>query len=140
MHYKKLSTSLALGLGLSAAIFSGGASASAITGKTDLVCASVNVVACTDGNCIQGQAQTFDLPTFMFVDVKRKLVHAVDESGKEVSSTIRDFEVTDKAIILQGFENHRGWTVGLDRANGKMTLSTTGADINFTVFGNCTER
>ena len=140
MHKGILSTGLALGLGLSATVASVAVSAAAISGKADLVCASVNVVGCTDDNCLRGQAHTFDMPTFMFVDVKRKLVHGTDESDKEVSSPIKAFEITENAIILQGFENHRGWTLGIERKTGEMTMSATGADVSFMVFGNCTER
>lgn len=139
MRNAKLSPGVAFGLGLAAAAMAATASAGEITGKAQVVCASVNVVGCTEGNCMQGQAQTFDLPTFFFVDPERKLVHATGESGKEVSSPIRNFEVTENAIILQGFENNRGWTLGMDRATGGMTLNATGADVSFMVFGNCTE-
>ena len=140
MYRTKFSIGLALGLSLSAALVAAGTAAAAITGKTDLVCASVNVVGCTDNNCLQGQAYTFDMPNFMFVDVKRKLVHATDESGKEVSSPIKNFEITENAIILQGLENHRGWTLGIERKTGGMTMSATGPEVSFMVFGNCTER
>ena len=139
MRKRNVSTRLTLGLGLGVALFAG-ASAAAITGKTDLICASVNVVACTDGTCLQGQAQTFDMPTFFWVDVKRKLMHGRDENGEEVSSPIENWEVTDNAVILQGLENHRGWTAGIDRQHGELTLSSTGADVSFIIFGNCTER
>lgn len=138
MHHRKLLT--ALGLGLSAALLSAGAAAAGVSGKTNLVCASIDVVACTKGNCIQGKAQTFEMPTFLFVDVKRKVVHGVDESGEEVASPVKNYQVTEKAIILQGFENDRGWTAGIDRKTGGLTLSLTGADVSFTIFGNCTER
>jgi len=138
MHHRKLLTGL--GLGLSAVLFSAGAAAAGISGKTNLVCASINVVACTEGTCMQGKAQTFDMPIFMFIDVKRKVVHATDESDEEVTSPIKNYEVTENAIILQGFENHRGWTAGIDRKTGGLTLSSTGADVSFTIFGNCTER
>jgi hypothetical protein len=140
MLFKKHSANFALGLGLAAALLSTGASAGAISGKADLVCASVNVVGCTGTDCMQGQAHTFELPDFMFVDVKRKLVHASNDSGEEVSSPIKNFEVTDDAIILQGIEDHRGWTLGIERDKGKMTLSSTGPAVSFMIFGNCTER
>ena len=140
MHNKKLLTGLALGLGLSAAVMSASAAAEAISGKNNLVCASVNMVGCADGNCLQGLAQTFDVPTFMFVDAKRKLVHGNNEKGLDLSSPIHNFEITDNAIILQGFENHRGWTIGIDRKDGEMSMSSTGPDVNFLIFGNCTER
>lgn len=139
MLYRTLSMRLALGMGLSAALMSAGTLAAGITGKSNLVCASIKVVACAEGACMQGEAQTFDLPTFMFLDVKRKLVHATSEQGEEVSSPVKNFEVTDNAIILQGLENHRGWTAGIDRQTGGLTLSSTGADVNFIIFGNCTE-
>lgn len=139
MRTGKLSTGTLLGLGLTAALF-GSTAVAAISGKTDLICASVNVVACADSNCLQGQAQTFDMPTFFWVDVKRKLMHGRDEDSKEISSPIKNWEVTDNAVILQGLENHRGWTAGIDRKNGELTLSSTGAEVSFIIFGNCTER
>lgn len=139
MHKRKLSTGLALGLGLAAATMSMGAAAEVISGKKNLVCAATNVVGCTEADCMQGQAHTFELPPFMFVDAGRKLVHGNNKKGKEVSSPIHNFEITDDAIILQGFENHRGWTIGIDRKNGAMTMSSTGTEGSFLIFGNCTE-
>ena len=138
MHLKPLSTGLALALGLSA-LFSPATSAMEISGKNNLVCASLDVVACTHGNCLKGQAHTFEIPTFMFVDVKRRLVHAKDKDGKEVESPVKNFEVTEKAIVLQGFENHRSWSLGIERDTGGMTMSSTGAAVSFIVFGNCIE-
>ena len=138
MHLKIFSPGLALALGLSA-LFSPAASAIEISGKNNLVCASLDVVACTHGNCLKGQAHTFDLPAFMFVDVKRRLVHGKDQKGKVVESPVKNFEVTEKAIVLQGFENHRSWSLGIERETGGMTMSSTGAAVSFIVFGNCIE-
>jgi hypothetical protein len=45
-----------------------------------------------------------------------------------------------EAIILQGFENHRGWTAAIERQSGGLTLSSTGADVGFIIFGNCAKR
>jgi len=140
MHKRLLSTGLALGLCLGATLMSAGAAAAAISGKINLICAATNAVGCTGGICREGQAATFDMPNFMFVDAKRKLVHAINEKGEEVSSPIKSYEVTDNAIILQGFENHRGWTLGIVRGDGAMSMSSIGADVNFMIFGNCTER
>jgi hypothetical protein len=138
MHLNTFSKGLALALGLSV-LFAPHASAEGITGKDNLVCASLDVVACTHGNCLKGQANTFDLPTFMFVDVKRRLIHGKDQKGKQVDSPVKNFEVTEKAIVLQGFENHRSWSLGIERETGAMTMSSTGASVSFIVFGNCIE-
>jgi hypothetical protein len=138
MHFGTFTRGLAIALGLST-LFTSTASAGTISGKTDLVCASVDVVACTKGNCLQGQAHTFDMPSFMFIDVKQKLVRAQEQESDKIESPIKNFEITDEAIILQGFENHRSWSLGIERATGAMTMSSTGAAVSFIVFGNCTE-
>lgn len=138
MHFRTFTSGLVIALGLSTFI-SPATSAETISGKTDLVCASVDVVACTKGNCLQGQAHTFEMPKFLFVDVKQKLVRAKEQKVDKISSPIKSFEVTDEAIILQGFENHRSWSLGIERSTGAMTMSSTGADVSFIVFGNCTE-
>ena len=140
MRYRKPLAGLALGLGLSLGLMTTGASAAGLDGKSNLVCAGIHVVACTDGLCTEGSPLTFDMPTFIYVDFNRKVVHGSNESGADVTSPIKNFEVTDEAIILQGFENHRGWTAGIDRQNGGLTLSSTGAGIGFIIFGNCAKR
>ena len=140
MHKRKPLAGLALGLGLSLGMITSSAFAGGLDGKSNLVCAGIHVVGCTNGLCTEGSPLTFDMPTFIYVDFKRKVVHGTNESGAEVISPINNFEVTDEAIILQGFENHRGWTAGIDRQNGGLTLSSTGAGIGFIIFGNCAKR
>lgn len=140
MRKSKLSTALALGLGLSAAAISAGVAANTIGGKKNLVCAGTHVVGCSGETCIQGSPNSFDLMNFIFVDVKRKVVHGTDDDGKEVTSPIKNLEVTENAVVLQGIENHMGWTMGIDRIDGSLTMSATGSDVNFMISGNCTER
>jgi hypothetical protein len=126
---------------LSLALFLPGpfALAETISQQKNLVCATVDVVACVEGGvCKQGRAQTFDIPTFMMVDVKRKMVHTRGEAEGDASSPIESSEVTEQSIILQGFEEHLGWTLAIGRADGSMTLSATGPEVNFMIMGNCT--
>ena len=110
-----------------------------ISDKKNLVCASVEVIGCIDGGtCMQGRAQTFDIPTFMFIDFKEKIVHTAGDDDGDAASPIKAKEVSERSIILQGFENHRGWTLAIDRSDGEMTLSSTGPEVNFMIMGNCT--
>ena len=134
-NLRTLAITFGLGVGLAGAP----ALAESLSDKNRLVCAAVDVVACADGNaCLQGNAQTFDIPTFMFIDFKGKVVHTAGDADGDVSSPIKTKEVSDQSIILQGFENHRGWTLAIGRADGDMTLSSTGPDVNFMIMGNCT--
>ena len=78
---------------------------------------------------------------FFYVDAKKKQIRGPDkEDGSKVVSKVMQSDVTDKSYILQGFENHNGWSVGIDRIDGSYTLSLTGADVSFTVMGACTAR
>ena len=138
---KKEGSSLAaaLALGLVTSLAGTATSAGTLSDKKNLVCASVEVVACIDGgNCQQGKAQTFDIPTFMFIDFKGKIIHTAGDDDGDAASPIKAKEVSERSIILQGFENHRGWTLAIDRSDGEMTLSSTGPEVNFMIMGNCT--
>lgn len=140
MLFAKRPTSMALGLCLAGATFSGGALADGFTGKTSSVCAAVSVVACTDDfACLQGNAHTFGLPPFLFIDVKKNIVRGVEVNAEETSSPILTKEITESSVILQGHENHRGWTIAIDRTDGRLDLSSTGPEVNFMITGNCVE-
>lgn len=111
-----------------------------LTGKDNLVCASIHVLACDkDNHCMQGPPSSFEVPYFMFVDFDKKQVRATSEEGEVAISPIKESHVTNQAIILQGFENGRGWTLAIGRADGKLTLASAGSDIHFAISGNCTE-
>ena len=127
-------------LALVALVFaSASASAGGFDGKSNLVCSSVDVVACINGpECLQGHAREFELPEFVFVDFAAQVIRGTDESGIKEVSPIRSTDSTDKQIALQGFENHHGWTLAIDRKSGQMTLTSTGPEVSFMIFGACT--
>ena len=133
--------SILLTLGFAAMLLPAGASAAGLDGKTNLVCAAVDVIGCTNGpGCREGSANDFGLPQFMFVDLKKQEIQATDETGLDVVSEIKSSEITEQQIILQGIENHRGWTVTVDKANGELTVTSSGSGVSFMVFGACTTR
>ncbi len=133
------SSALALGLGLTATFLSSGASAAAFDGTVNLICSAIDVVGCVNGpGCMEGRASTFELPQFLFVDFEKKLVRATDESGHKEVSPIKNLEITEKQVILQGVENHRGWSAAIDSQTGKMIVTSVGADVSFMIFGACT--
>lgn len=138
----KIVHQLAGAAALAALIGATGASAEdpMITGKQNVICASQNIMACVDDAvCMQGKPSIFDMPTFMFVDVQTKAIRAVEADGSTVTSPIKTHEVTEQSAIMQGYENHRGWTLAVDKMDGSFTLSATGPDINFMIMGACTQ-
>ena len=136
MRNRILSSSLVLGLGL---LTSALASAAGFDGRSNLVCAVMDVVACTEGPaCLQGSSKTFDLPVFIFVDFKANVVRGTDDSGGKEVSPIKNSETTETQILLQGVEDHRGWSLAIDRRTGHLALSSSGADVSFMLMGACT--
>ena len=123
-----------------AALLARSASAEGLDGSRNMVCAAVNVVACGEGpSCFQGLARTFDLPEFMFIDMKARVVRATSESPvKNVDSPIKNAETTRNHFILQGVENGHGWNMAIDRASGRMAATLSGELVSYMIFGACT--
>lgn len=71
-----------------------GASGAGFDGSANLICAANKVVACTKSSvCVQGEASTFDLPVFMYVDFKAKVVKARTEcDAQQVESPICNYQ------------------------------------------------
>jgi hypothetical protein len=133
--------SILTALGFAVMLLPAGVSAAGLDGKSNLVCTAVDVIGCTNGpGCREGTANSFGLPQFMFVDFEKQEIHATDELGINVVSHIKSSEMTEQQIILQGIENHRGWSVTIHRGNGEMTVASSGSGVSFMVFGACTAR
>jgi hypothetical protein len=126
-------------IALTTTSLSGIVSAGAFDGTTNLVCSAIDVVGCTDGPyCLEGQARAFDLPQFMVIDFENNMIRATDESGYQETSPIRSSDQTEKQMILQGVENHRGWTAAVDRQSGDLVVTSAGPRVNFIIYGACT--
>ena len=141
MQHKIRSSALALGLGLTTTLLSGVTSAAGLDGKANLICAAIDVVGCENrSGCLEGQAQDFELPDFLFVDIEKKQIRATDEAGYKEVSPIKNFEQTEKQMILQGVEKQQlgGWTATINLQTGRVILSSAGPDVSFMVFGVCT--
>ena len=113
--------------------------ASGLDGSSDIVCAVMDVVACAeDKGCVQNTARGFELPEFIILDSKKKVLRAAYESGHKAVSPVKNLEQSGSHFIMQGVENGRGWNIAIDTKNGNMSGSTVGDAISFLVFGTCT--
>jgi hypothetical protein len=123
-----------------AALVAPAANAAEFNGKSNLVCAATDVVACSDDlGCMEGQARTFDLPDFMYVDFKKKIVHARSaDATLRVESPFPGVVVGERSLVLQGVENDQGWTLSVNRVSGRMTTTVSGGAAHYMIFGVCT--
>jgi hypothetical protein len=58
------------------------------------------------------------------------------EDGQR-SSPIATVEMLDTALVLQGHQNGRGWTLVLERATGHFSASAADAEGAFVLAGSC---
>ena len=114
-------------------------SADGMDGSSNIVCAVVDVVGCTEtGTCMEGTAASFDLPEFLILDAGKKVIRATYESGQKAVSPVKNMERSGDHLVLQGVENGRGWSIAIDTKDGKMSASGVGDAVGFLVFGACT--
>ncbi len=126
----------ALALALTVAL-GGAAEASGadLDGKHTLVCAPGNASQCDPAAlCEQVAAGEIELPDAFFIDFKKKLLHSKD--GQR-SSPIGAVETNDAALVLQGHQNGRGWSIAIARATGQMTGTITDTEGAFVLSGTC---
>ena len=111
-----------------------------VDGSANLICAAFDVSACLDGGrCARGEARSFDMPEFMNVDFKKKVIHATYDVGsdKTANSPIKNSEISGNQLILQGVENNHGWTMAINRETGRMSIAVVGEEVSFSIFGAC---
>lgn len=104
-----------------------------LDGKKPLICATVEAISCSRGEpCEKGLPEEMGAPQFMRIDfIKKEVI------GQAVTTPIRLMEMDNLQITLQGYELGMGWTMVIDRATGKTSITLTGREDTFVIFGTC---
>jgi len=141
MHKTGSARSAAAALAALAAFASSAALAAGFDGKSNLVCAATEAVVCADGvGCREGSTRAFELPEFLYVNYQKKVVHArtADATTIKVESPIINMHVSERSLVLQGYENEQGWAVSVDRKSGRMATTVSGGAATVILLGVCT--
>ena len=114
------------------------AAAGKYDGSAPMLCAVTAVSECTaDGKCERSAPQAGNnLPTFMRVDVKGKVLRADDGTGRKTD--IKASSVVDDQLMLQGIENGKAWSMVIKSDTGRWGGSVVEDDGSFALFGACT--
>jgi hypothetical protein len=122
--------------------------AGSFDGSQNLICAPQAATECgPDGNCQQVSPTSVNLPSFFLIDFKEKTISRITESTNQPGSKIKNMEVLDSKLILQGaddgVENVRdglAWSMTIAQDTGKLVASAAGESEAFVVFGACTPK
>ena len=129
---------LALSVGLLAVSLAAEGRAEGLDGTAPLVCDFVEAAQC-DGAavCRDVTLEQIDLPAVIHVDFAGKAL--ASEDGQR-TSPIASVEALDTALVLQGYQNGRGWTMVVDRATGQLSATLAEVEGAFVVAGACTAK
>ena len=114
-------------------------SASDFDGSKPLLCAVIEEFDCTSGEeCLSGSPQSINIPQFLRIDFKEKVITGDRGDGEIRSTTVNNMERVDGKMILQGIQNGKAWSMVITEATGKMTVTAADDQVGFVVFGVCT--
>lgn len=121
-------------------IASSGAGAAGLDGSTRMLCVFTSAAGCDSRSGCQGTpVEDLNMPQFFKVDIEKKTMTPVgvaQEIEAAWETRIKNFERMDGKIFLQGIEV-RGWSMVICEETGKLTLTASGDDEAFVLFGAC---
>ncbi len=120
--------------------FAATAVADNLTGVDKMICAAGQVQICVENDmCYPATAAELDVPDFVIIDLKKKLVSTTKASNQDRSTSFKYVERVDGLVYLQGVEAKRAFSFVIDEATGRMTVSVARDGLAVNVFGACTD-
>ncbi len=114
--------------------------ADSIANVDRLLCSTSRVVACfEDGECIESLPWELNIPQFVVIDTKKKIMSTTKASNENRSTPIRTLQRDGGALIFQGIEQGRAFGVVIDEESGLLTGSVARDGMSVSVFGACTD-
>jgi hypothetical protein len=126
----------ALSIAALLAVAPAAARADVLDASKPLVCSIAKAAEC-DGvaACNDVSLEEIDLPPLWRVDFAARQLASVDGLR---ASPIGALEMLEGALLLQGNQNGRGWTLVVERATGHLSGSAADAEGAFVLAGSCT--
>ena len=110
-----------------------------LAGQQQLLCSSVHATVCnTDGDCKSQPPWTLDIPQFVEVNLKDKVISTTRASGENRSTSIHFVERERGQIFFQGVENGRAFSFVLQEDTGMASIAVASEGKTVSVFGACT--
>jgi hypothetical protein len=107
-------------------------------GSTPLLCVPIEITECDEGGkCYLGTAEEVNLPQFIRIDLKEKLLRGVGEAADR-TTPIDFLERENGRMVLHGGQKGRGWTAVISEETGKLSATISDEGTAFIIFGACT--
>ena len=111
-----------------------------LSGVEEFVCSVSHVSLCAEtGECFDVQPWEIDMPQFVVVDMKRKVIATTRASDQRRSTAIANSRRDSAVIYLQATEAGRAFSIVIDEATGLLTAAVARDGLSLSVFGACTD-
>ena len=134
---RKLITNLFLALLFLAA--AGNAAADDLAGAQSILCTAVQATICTDdGKCSIENPWDLNIPQFLELDLKGKMMATTKASGENRSTPMRTLERENGLLFIQGIEQGRAFSLVISESTGMLSVAVARDGKAVSVFGACT--
>jgi hypothetical protein len=115
-------------------------------GSKSLFCSVKEAIECYPASkCEEVANDVLNLPNFINIDFKKKLITGKLTNGEEHRTKIERIEHVDGKITLAGAEEDLkeqpdgvAWNMSINKSKGNFTITAAGDDVAFVIFGACT--
>ena len=108
-------------------------------GTDTLLCSAVEATVCdVDGECVSGPPWDWDVPQFLEIDLKKKLIATTAASGENRNTPIRNQERADGVIVLQGVQQGRAFSFVINVTTGIASVAIATGNLTVSIFAACT--
>jgi hypothetical protein len=110
-----------------------------LTGSQLFICSAWHAAVCnTDGACEATEAWKLNMPDFLEVDLRGKVMQTREGSDEPRTSPIQNIAREGTQILLTGHQETRGWTWVVNEASGEGVLALVSDNSSVTLFTVCT--
>ena len=110
-----------------------------LTGQQFVLCTAVQATLCDDtGSCVIENPWDLNIPQFLELNLKDKIVSTTKASGENRTTPIRTLMREDGLIVLQGVEAGRAFSFVIEEKSGLMSAAVAREGKTVSVFGACT--
>jgi len=106
----------------------------------ELLCSVSRIKLCVEsGECYDVQPWEADVPQFVVVDTRNRVISTTKASEERRSTPIASYRREGGLICLQGIEAGRAFSFVIDEATGIVTVAVSRDGMSVSVFGACTD-
>ena len=111
-----------------------------LSGLDKFLCSPAQIISCFEGaECSTLLPWEADIPQFVIIDTKKKLISTTKGSNENRSTPIQSVQREDSTIYLQGVEGGRAFSFVIEESSGLLTVSVARDGVTVTIFGACTD-